>query len=209
MPSVFRDASVVHEPSPIGPPYRASSSLPAGPPPAPRSGCISGRARRARSSFSLSTVTASSACAIATMCGGRSGSKPWSSSSRNAIGAATASLRPRPDRRVTDPLRRRRSPRPREGGWWDVEPRAKGVGIALRSRHRARLGGPDRLGRRGQARPEHLTVDTATGGPRHPLSDAGRHPDIDASIHQWMLASDHGSRALQSNYSSASKKQRG
>jgi hypothetical protein len=60
--------------------------------------------------------------------------------------------------------------RPREGGWWDVEPRAKGVGIALRSRHCARPGGPDRLGRRGQARPEHLTVDTATGGPRHPLS---------------------------------------
>jgi hypothetical protein len=117
------------------------------------------------------------------------------------VGAATASLRPRPDRRVTDPLRRRRSPRPREGGWWYVEPRAKGVGIALRSRHRARPGGPDRLGRRGQARPEHLTVDTATGGPRHPLSDAGRHPDIDASIHWWMLASDHGSRALQSNYS--------
>ena len=49
-------------------------------------GCISSRARRARNSSSRSTVTASSACAIATTRSGRSGSKPWSSSSPNAIG---------------------------------------------------------------------------------------------------------------------------
>ena len=57
------------------------------PSPPPRgSGSVSGPARRARSSFSRSTVTASSACGIATMPSGRSGSKPWSSSSPSAIG---------------------------------------------------------------------------------------------------------------------------
>jgi hypothetical protein len=170
MPSVFRElpvsyavlsegrrcgsVSVVHEPSPIGPPYRASSSPPAGPPARATVRLHLRPGQKARSSFSLSTVTASSACAIATMRGGRSGLKNRGAPRRGTrLGAATASLRPRPDRRVTDPLRRRRSPRPREGGWWDVEPRAKGVGIALRSRHRARPGGPDRLGRRARRGP--------------------------------------------------------
>jgi hypothetical protein len=50
------------------------------------SGSISNQARRARSSSLRSTVTASSACATATMRSRRSGSKPWSSSSPNAIG---------------------------------------------------------------------------------------------------------------------------
>ena len=47
----------------------------------------------------------------------------------------------------------------------DVESRPTGVGIAVRSRHRARPGGPDRPGRRVRARPEHLIVDAARGGP--------------------------------------------
>ncbi len=50
------------------------------------SACISSPARRARSSSSRGTATVSSACAMATMRSGRSGSSPWSSSSRNAIG---------------------------------------------------------------------------------------------------------------------------
>jgi len=66
---------------------RPRHATPARPSLPPRGyGCISSRVRRARNSSSRSTVTASSACAIATMRSGRSGSKPWSSSSPNAIG---------------------------------------------------------------------------------------------------------------------------
>ena len=43
-------------------------------------------ARRARSSYWRGTVTALSACVIATTPSGRNGSKPWSSSSRKVIG---------------------------------------------------------------------------------------------------------------------------
>jgi hypothetical protein len=204
--------SAVHEPSPVGPAHHASSG-PAGPSAratSPRRSRESSALRvrlhlrpgqRARSSSPRSTVTASSAWAIATTPTGRSDSKPCNPRCRTRLGTATASLRPQSERRVAHPLCRLGGPRPSEAGRWDVEPTAKGAAIAVRSHHRARLGGPDRPGRRVRARPEHLMVDAATGRPQHPPRDAGGHSDVDASIHWRMLASDGGGRALQSNVS--------
>src|SRR2546422_10836664 len=61
---------------------------------------------------------------------------------RTRLGTATASLRPRPDRRVTRRLCRHGSPRPGEAGRWDVESRVTGLATALRSRGRARPDSP-------------------------------------------------------------------
>jgi len=95
-------ASAVHGPSPVGPPYRASSI-------APKSSTSRVRLHR-----------------------------------RTRLGTATASLRPRPDRRVTRRLCRRGSPRPGEAGRRHVESRATALATALRSRGRARPAQPHR-----------------------------------------------------------------
>ena len=72
---------------------------------------------------------------------------------RTRLGTATASLRPRPDRRVTRRLCRGGSPRAGEAGRWDVESRATGLAVALRSRGRTR---PEQSHRR---RTPHPIVD--------------------------------------------------
>jgi len=170
-------ASAVHEPSPAGPPYQVSSITPAGPsaratpPRRVRESSTSlvrlhlKRARRAPSSSSRSTVTASSACAI-----------------------ATASLRPRPDRRATRRLCRRGRARPGEAGRWNLESRAKGLAVALRPRGRARPERPHRRRTRIQQWmpgvewrespcrcPGDIQVEmlASTVGCRHPVADDG------------------------------------
>ena len=65
----------------------------------------------------------------------------------------------------------------------------------------ARPGGPDRAGCQVRARPEHLMVDASRERPEHLPADAGGHPDVDAGIYRWMLASGGRGRASQSNSS--------
>ena len=124
----------VHERS-ADDPYRASAITSARPPArvapawrspapsAPRVGSGSGLARRARSSFSRNTATASSACGILRTPSGRSGSRPSSFTSPNATGnLPPPRFASRPDRRLTRPCCRRGGPRPGEagrGGTWD------------------------------------------------------------------------------------------
>ena len=144
-------ASVVREPSPAEPSYRASSTAPAGP-----SARATPRRRSRARVFSLARTAASQAGpegheaasravrgpphlrALSLRCSAEEAVQDRRDPRRRTgLGTATASLRPRPDRRVTRRLCRRGSPRPGEAGRWDVEPRAKGVAVALRSRGRA------------------------------------------------------------------------
>src|SRR5216683_1695439 len=92
---------------------------------------------------------------------------------RTRLGTATASLRPRPDRRVTRRLFRHGSPRPGEAGRWDVESRATGLATALRSRGRARPAQSHRRRTRIQTNPQ--IVDAWGRAERIFMQMPGRH----------------------------------
>ena len=143
--------------------------------------------RSPESSPSRSAVTASSTCAIATMPSGRSGSKPWRSSSPNAIGNRHGLASPTTRSSGTRRLCRGR-PRPGEAGRGQVESRATGLAVALRSRGRARPDQPHR--RRTRIRrwmpgverraspcrcPGAIQIEmlASTVGCRHPVADDG------------------------------------
>jgi len=140
-------ASAVHEPSPAGPPYRASSIAPAGPsaratPPRRSPKASTSRVRLHLKPGQKGTKQLLAQYGDRLICVRYRRGAPRR---RTRLGtAATASLRPRPDRRVTRRLCRRGSSRPGEAGRWDVESRATDLATALRSRGRARPAQPHR-----------------------------------------------------------------
>jgi len=150
-------AFAVHEPSPAGPPYRASSIAPTGP---------SARATPPRRSPKSSTSRVrlhlkpgqKGTKQLLAQYGDRLICVRYRYDAQRKKRSKTVELlvaerdweppQPRfaqdPDRRATRRLCRHGGPRPGEAGRWDLESRTTGLATALRSRGRARPAQPHR-----------------------------------------------------------------
>ena len=192
-------ASAVHEPSPAGPPYRASSIAlaelsPSAMPPRRSRESSTSRVRLHLKPGQKGTKQLLSQYGDRLICvryrydvQRKKRLKNGAPRRRTRLGTATASLRLRPDRRVTRRLCRRGSPRPGEAGRWDVESRPKGLAVALRPRGRAWPERPHR--RRVRIQQWMPGVKRRESPSRISMQMPERHPGRDARIHRWMPAS--------------------